>query len=758
MAAASAALFSSPNFGIAALVLAIIAIAIAFWRRINFAPLSAWLICIGTLLLAVAAAGPQWNHPRPGTIAVMVDLSPSTRGAKFRDPDFAHRRILELIGATPYQIFSFAAANQPLDPRGPFKEIPADRTIFSPPPNADIILLFSDARFDPPARSPPIYPIIDDGLENVTDASVQNLQASGQSITATISNTGPPRQATFPGSSAPIGKGTFLVTRPIPPANVTAKVELNPADLWPENDSLTIQIAPRWLSEKWWIGENPPSNWRSLSPTALPDLPDQYLAPAIIVINNQSADVFSPAALDRLMQYVRDLGGSVLIAGGDHAFAAGHYPGSALEQISPLSSSPPQATMRWILLADASGSMSQDAGGVSRWQAASSAIVHLLPFLPPADLVQIGQFSDIVKWWLPLESCSLAAKQSLPPPDAFPHGPTNLESALNQIADQTDPNLPTQLLLVSDCDAEIDHPERLQENLLKKNIHLHVLAIDRGSALEIIRKISAATGGAVISQFNPRKWSNSIRQLSQAAQPPLLMHEPIGIHFDHEAKSFPNESATLWNRTWLKPDAHFWATASRANLLIPMAASWHVGSGTVAALAFRPDPSQIESLAAMIAQKPRDPRFSVQWNTGGQPGVTVDAAQSGRFLNDLQISLRLENDAGKQIIPLKQIAPGRYQAQFDSQRTPRIATLQTGSETIDRTSIPGRYPPEFDAVGNDHDAMEALADQTGGRVIWPTDHNRINFRWPIIATNLAPWICAVAFLLVSIGLVAWRRS
>ena len=759
MPAASVVLFSSPYSGIASLALAVAAIAIAGWRRIELPAVSAWLLSVGTILLAVAAAGPVWNHPKAGTIAVMVDLSPSMRGANFRKPEFVRERVAELIGDSPYQLIGFATGNHPLDPAGPFHEIPADRTNFSPA-DADAIILFSDARFELPAKSPPIYPAVDSGLENVFDASVRKLESFGRTLTATIANTGAPRRATFPESLASVGNGTFIIARPILPADQIAKVELNPADLWPENDSLSLRIAPPWLSEKWWIGENPPAGWRALSPAQLPDLPEQYLAPSAIIIDNQSADRFSPAALDRLMQYVRDLGGSVLIVGGDHAFAGGGYPGTILEQMSPLSSFPPDATMRWLLLTDASGSMSQDAGeGRSRWQAATQAIIHLLPALPPADVVQIGQFSDSVRWWLPPQAAASAAKAALPPADAFPHGPTNLESALNQIAEQTDWALPTQLLLVSDCDARIENPAQLQDHLREKKIHLHVLAIDRGSALGIIRKISAGTGGSVIEQFDPGEWTNSIQNLSRAALPQLLSHESVEVVFENAANSLSDVTASPWNRTWLKPDA---TTCARVGK-IPMAGYWRVGGGCVATTAFQPDSREIESFANLIAQKPRDPKFSVRWETGGHLQVTVDAADSGKFLNDLSITLELADDAGKKTATLRQTAPGRYEAEMDSSRNSRIAALRTGDEIIDRTSVPGRYPVEFDAVGNDHAAMAALADNSDGQIIWPSDHGHIDFHWPTVATPLGSWICAIALLLIASGLIYsnkgnWRES
>jgi hypothetical protein len=162
--------------------------------------------------------------------------------------------------------------------------------------------------------------------------------------------------------------------------------------------------------------------------------------------------------------------------------------------MSPLASFPPTPTTRWVLLADGSGSMAQGSGGmsagVSSWAVATSAIIKLLPGIPPADPVQIGQFSQDVKWWLPAGSAADAAGAALPPADAYPHGPTNLEAALNQVADDSNGEMRTELILLSDCDATISHPDILMDVLARKQIRLHVLAIANGSALGIIRRRS----------------------------------------------------------------------------------------------------------------------------------------------------------------------------------------------------------------------------------------------------------------------------
>ncbi len=230
MSALAMVSFSSPQIGLAALALAIAAAGIAIVRRIDVPIMSAMLLAAGVISLAMAAGGPVWHRSEPGTIAVMVDLSPSTRGARFRDADFLRRRARELIGDSARQFFAFADHNVAIDPAKPMEEMPADQTRFSPAA-ADAIVLFSDARFDLPKSSPPVYVAVDENLENVSDASVQRLELRGRTLAATIANSGPPREASLEGTTgsptARIDPGNLVIARPIAGGATTAGVKLN---------------------------------------------------------------------------------------------------------------------------------------------------------------------------------------------------------------------------------------------------------------------------------------------------------------------------------------------------------------------------------------------------------------------------------------------------------------------------------------------------------------------------------------------------
>jgi hypothetical protein len=526
----------------------------------------------------------------------------------------------------------------------------------------------------------------------------------------------------------------------------------------------------------------------------LPSDPAEYLAPAVIVLDNVPAAAISDPVMHRLSQYVNDLGGALVILGGDHAFAAGAYPGTILETLSPLASSPPVPTMRWIVLTDSSGSMSDDAGGHSRWELATAAARKLLAALPPEDPVTIGQFSDVVKWWSSGQTAKLTAGMNLPPGDAGPRGPTNLEAALrsvvgmengrgnanssavpsaagaqgssagNSSGGEKSAALPTQLIVLSDCDAAIDHPDDLIAGMKLHQIHLQVLALGDGSGRAAMKEIAEATGGSVTESVDPQKWADSMRLVLRAAMPRWIENSALRVHFGAGAPGVGDIDVQSWNRTWLKKEAtsllvEAGLTAS-TSVATRVAGSGVVGSGIAAALS--PDVDRGIALAKLVANPPRDPRFAVSWEQADRLGVTLDAIDNGSYLDGLRPTLEIEmqnaptSDSGSQGISIPQTGPGRYSLSLPAPRQASIATVRVGPQWIDRISVAARYAPEFDAVGNDHAAMAKLAAISGGAVIEPGDHHAIDFHWPAREVEIGSWLSVAGAILVAVALGVWR--
>jgi hypothetical protein len=410
----------------------------------------------------------------------MVDLSASTRGASFRDRATLERRVRQLLGDVPFRVTYFAQQNTVAPPDGsPLGDLPGDATRFAPPA-APAVLLFSDGRFELPPTAPPTFVVADANLDQPGDAAVTRLEQRGRELATTVHNGGDRARTLALGSSAtrpaiPVEPGAVTITRPFEASAATAiGARLNPADRWPENDGLSLPLPVPPRSQRWLVMTSRPApgaGWLTLSPDALPDDPAAYLAPAAIVLDNLAASDLSDAQHRLLEQYVRDLGGALVIAGGDRTFAPGFYAGTPLEALSPLASVPPVPAVHWVLLADASGSMSQAAtaaargSGATRWQLAAAAVARLLPQLPPDDPVSAGSFAAELTWWSTGRTARETAGRPLPPADIVPNGPTNLAAALRRVAREVDGKLPTELLVVSDADVTIDQPDALARDL-----------------------------------------------------------------------------------------------------------------------------------------------------------------------------------------------------------------------------------------------------------------------------------------------------
>src|SRR2546423_6629369 len=114
----------------AASALVLAAMVVAFVRRPALPRLSYALIGGGLLLLTLAAAGMSWRRAHRGEVLVMVDVSPSTRTASYRNRAALNRRISQLLGGMPHRALLFAETNRPDTGADPLPDLSAERTIF----------------------------------------------------------------------------------------------------------------------------------------------------------------------------------------------------------------------------------------------------------------------------------------------------------------------------------------------------------------------------------------------------------------------------------------------------------------------------------------------------------------------------------------------------------------------------------------------------------------------------------------------------
>lgn len=735
-------------------------IAAALVRRVRVGTASGVLLAAGLAMLALAAGRPQARLGSGGDVVVLVDLSASTRSAEYRDRATLERRIDALLGDHPHRVVYFADGERTHVAGTILPDLPSQRTVF-PSITADAIVLFSDGRFDPPDVTPPVFAIIDPGLTDPGDSAVRWLKWQDQPM-AEVMITGQARRLVVNDAEAiDVQPGAHLIPLNLLRGSQRLTVRLEPPDAWPQNDALSIDAPPPAEWQRWWVSDRSPpsSQWVAISAGDLPTAPQAWLAAGVVVLDNIPADALSLPQQQRLTQYVRDLGGGLVVIGGDRAFAAGAYSGSQVDALLPLSATPPQPTRHWLILTDASGSMAQPTGDRTRMQIATDAVLAAMNALPRQDIVTLGSFAESVRWWIDPTPVAEVLHQSLPPRDLHPHGPTNLQAALQHVVASVDTSMPTELLLLTDGQASLDDADAWSNAFTERRIRLHLLALGEGEATDALRQIAHATAGDVLSADAPGRWVELAVALAQQAMADHLMRDPIDVRVRADLP-FAADRAAIWNRTWLRQPAELLAEATHGDGQVPMIARWQFGAGRVMAAAYPMQANRAAALAELIEAQPADPRFTVSWDTADRLRVEVDAVDAQGYLNDLQLNLKLADadaPANVRIIPLQQIAPGRYAADQPSPRQPAIASVRLGSQILSRRALAGRYAPEFERIGIDRTPLADLAGRTGGRLIEPEDQRPINLpqvdRWRDLTTA-----CALAGAgLLAAGLIIWRR-
>lgn len=126
----------------------------------------------------------------------------------------------------------------------------------------------------------------------------------------------------------------------------------------------------------------------------------------LVVLGDISAAELAVSQLEALRSYVRDLGGGLLLTGGDRAMGPGGYARTPVEDISPVSFDLKQEQRRGslaeVIAVDYSGSMSASAGGKTKLELANEAAARSAELLGEGDRLGVMHVDTAVSWTVPL--------------------------------------------------------------------------------------------------------------------------------------------------------------------------------------------------------------------------------------------------------------------------------------------------------------------------------------------------------------------
>ena len=292
-----------------------------------------------------------------------------------------------------------------------------------------------------------------------------------------------------------------------------------------------------------------------------------------------------------LSRYVRG-GGHLLIGGGPSSYGAGGYLGTALEDLSPLSSRVQRDAPRIALglVLDKLGSMNEEVGrGVTKLDLIKAAALSASGLLHPQSDVAVIAFDTSPKVAVPLQRASdqktIRAQISRIEAEGGTVVLRALEASLKQLS-ASKASRKHMILLTDGIDGGIFNPEEYRQRVRRiraSGVTVSTVSVGSGMHVPLMRSI-AQWGEGTFSVT--QDWNDVPSLLAQDTLSQGLPAVAVGTaELRWQDDLSRNGTVGGLVHTSLKPGATLLAsTGNAAGKSEPLATSWRLGLGTVTAL------------------------------------------------------------------------------------------------------------------------------------------------------------------------------
>lgn len=460
-----------------------------------------------------------------------------------------------------------------------------------------------------------------------------------------------------------------------------------------------------------------------------------------IFLDNVPATDFSPAQLEGLERYVRDLGGGLGMIGGENSFGPGGWIGTAVERALPvdmeLKTKERFPSLSLVMVIDKSGSMGGSSGGASKMELASRAAVEAVDLLGPRDQVGVVAFDSAAKWVSHLGPASNKGEITRDVRSMVPGGGTDAYQGLLMAYDAltaADTKL-KHVIMLTDGQTPAAGFDELLGKMNVAGITVSTIAVGTDADQAFLEALARNGRGRYYYCPDPQR------------VPRIFVRETILVQRSYlmEETASPSQGAVhpilADAALGAMPPLHGWVVTEpkmRAEPVLriksdPLLAVWQYGLGKSVAFTsdakarWARDWTGWEGYASFwdrvvrwslrgVASTELHPQVKLDRGAGK---ISVDAASAdGERLNLLNLKARvIRPDLKVDEIPLRQTAVGTYEADFDAD-APGAYLAGVFDDQGRQASAGGMvsFSPEFkDFQSNDYLLYE-LAKRTGGKV------------------------------------------
>jgi Mg-chelatase subunit ChlD len=527
------------------------------------------------------------------------------------------------------------------------------------------------------------------------------------------------------------------------------------------------------------------------------DLPGLRAYESLVLVN-VPATKMTPAQMRSIQSYVQNLGGGLVVIGGDKSYGVGRYGRTPLEEALPvkmdLRGKTLTASVALALVIDASGSMA-GGPGTSKMDLAKEAAIRATELLGEQDQVGVISFDDTPRWVIEMEFMSDPARVQAAIGAITPGGGTAIYPALETAYDalvQREAKVKHAILLTDGLSTGGDY-DLLANRMRAQNMTLSTIAVGSDADFALLRKVAELGKGRYYEGNDPFDLPQLVVKETQEVARAAIVEEPFK---PAQAGTSPLlEGLTVSEMPILHGYVSTTPKPSSQVLLVtrqidPLLAEWQYGLGRVvtwtsdaknrwaqdwvnwadfgkfwAATVKRTIPSPID----------RNNQVTVTPDARGVK-VTVDSVADDRsYVNFLRTqAIVVTPDQQESTIELPQVSPGRYEAEVPtSAEGPYFLNIvQQGPDGGAQAGRPAGfvvpYSPEYRTLRPNSELLAQVARTTGGHQLFEPsqtfDHSLPSTGspreiWPMLMALAAMlFLFDVALRRLRLALLDLRRS
>lgn len=505
-----------------------------------------------------------------------------------------------------------------------------------------------------------------------------------------------------------------------------------------------------------------------------------------IIFDNVSGQSVALATMETIEAYVKDIGGGLVMIGGDRSFAAGYYGKTPVEKALPVYMDVPTelalSELCLVFVIDKSSSMATSYNNKSKLEMAKIAAFTSIEMLNPTDKVGIVAFDTEFKWVVPMTQAKerqlIATKLSQVKEDGGTDLYPVLEDAFRTLK-QID-SAKRHVIVLSDGETNEADFQTLVQAMSQTGISVSTVAIGSNSDVGLMRSIAHWGNGRAYFTDDPGTIPKIFTGETEIIANKIIHEKTLKPHLAVPSEMLQGidggDLPAIYGQvlTYPKPGASVLIKTEQG----PLLAAWRYGLGR--SVAFTSDLSSqwgrdwvtwehySRFAAQMIkwAQRKETSRhYAADVERHGEHGtLTVDVTDDqNHYVNHLDLKANILAPSGQtDTIPLEQIAPGRYQGAFSAAEIGAyyfsLFEPETGTPRVFGYAV--AHTDEFSKAGVNVALLESLAAMTGGRLLAfdtvsgdlfstqaETKTSRFSF-WPYLT---------LAFLLLLIADLAVRK-